>query len=157
MSAFGKRGVRCDTCGKFSRGKQTGEYVRKDGTQGYIYPENNENPDGRDICSDCLDAQIENPKPDKNFYVLGQNGALGELIRCTDDGAAEVEFGQMHLSPCKRIARTTRPTTEDKALRWFEGQMTFIRRRDSNYNIAENTFEELGRKTRRGRDTLNAY
>lgn len=93
----------------------------------------------------------------KNFYVLGQSGAIGELIRCTDDGAAEVEYGHMHLSACKRIARTTRPTTEEKALAWFQGEMTAIHRRDSRYNLTENTFEELQRKTRRGRDTLNAY
>jgi len=93
----------------------------------------------------------------KDYYVLGQNGSLGELIRCTDDGAAEVEFGHMHLSQCKRIARTTRPTTEEKALAWFQGEMTAIHRRDSRFNIAENSFEELQRKTRRGRDTLNAY
>lgn len=35
-------------------------------------------------------------KQSKNFYVLGQNGALGELIRCTDSGAAEVEYSNMH-------------------------------------------------------------
>jgi len=39
MSAFGKQGRRCDTCGKFSRGKLTGEYTRKDGSCGYIWPE----------------------------------------------------------------------------------------------------------------------
>lgn len=96
-------------------------------------------------------------KQKKDYYVLGQNGSLGELIRCTDDGAAEVEFGHMHLSPCKRIARTRRPATEQQALSWFQGEMTAIHRRDSRFNIRENTFEELGRKTRRRRETLNAY
>lgn len=96
----------------------------------------------------------------KNFYVLGQNGSLGELIRCTDDGAAEIEYGHMHLSNCKRIARTTRPTTEEKALTWFQGEMTAIHRRDSRFNIAEqpeNLFEKIGKQMKRGRDTLNAY
>jgi hypothetical protein len=100
-------------------------------------------------------------KEPKSFYVLGQNGALGELIRCSDDGAAEVEYGHMHLSNCRRIARTTRATTEDKALAWFQGEMTAIHRYESRFNIVSedetNTFEELQRKTRRGRDTLNAY
>ena len=102
-------------------------------------------------------AKTAKTKQPKNYYVLGQNGAIGELIRCTDDGAAEVEYGAMHMSPCRRIARTTRPTTEDKALAWFQGEMTAIHRRDSRYNIHENTFEELQRKTKRGRETLNAY
>lgn len=97
----------------------------------------------------------------KTYWVLGQNGALGELIRCSDDGVAEVEYGHMHLSHCNRIARTTRPTTEDQALAWFRGEMTAIQRRESRYNIASedevNSFEKLQRKTRRGRDTLNAY
>jgi hypothetical protein len=93
----------------------------------------------------------------KDYYVLGQNGALGEMVRCTDDGAAEAEFGQMHLSSCKRIARTRRPATADEALAWFKGKMTAVYRRDSRYNVADNTFEELQRKTKRGRETLNAY
>lgn len=98
-------------------------------------------------------------KQTKNYYVLGQNGALGELIRCSDDGAAEVEFGHMHLSKCNRIARTRRPVTEEQALAWFKGKMTAIRRRDSRFNIAEseNLFEKIGKRTKRGRDTLNAY
>src|SRR5690348_13654961 len=93
-------------------------------------------------------------KQRKDYYVLGQNGSLGELIRCTDDGAAEVEYGHMHLSNCKRIARTTRPIAEEKALAWFEGKMTAVHRRDSRFNVAENTFEELQRKTQRRRETL---
>lgn len=98
-------------------------------------------------------------KTTKNYYVLGQNGALGEIIRCTDTGAAEFELSQMHHSACNRIARTTRQCTETEAMRFFQGTMTAIHRRDSRYNIAvePNTFEELGRKTRRRRDTLNAW
>lgn len=61
MSAFGK-GTRCDTCGKFSKNHTTGEYTRKDGSAGYIWPEENELPEGRagkDICDDCLESQRE--------------------------------------------------------------------------------------------------
>ena len=54
MSAFGKRGTRCDTCGKFSRNGLTGEYVRKDGSQGYIWPIEDSN---KDICDDCIERQ----------------------------------------------------------------------------------------------------
>lgn len=95
----------------------------------------------------------------KNYYVLGQNGVLGELVRCSDDGATEVEFDHMHLSKCNRIARTRRPVTEEQALEWFKGEMTAIHRRDSRFNIAEpeNLFDEIGKRVKRGRDTLNAY
>lgn len=54
MSAFGKRGVRCDTCGKFSKNPQ-GEYTRKDGSAGYIWLR--EEDDSKDDCDDCLEAQ----------------------------------------------------------------------------------------------------
>lgn len=57
MSAFGKQGVRCDRCGKFSRSRNTGEYVRKDGSCGYIWPD--EDDDKRDICDDCLKQKSE--------------------------------------------------------------------------------------------------
>lgn len=62
MSAFGKHGTRCDTCGKFSRNKLTGEYTRKDGSCGYIWPEDNAIEGGdpkRDICDDCADKKRE--------------------------------------------------------------------------------------------------
>lgn len=61
MSAFGKHGTRCDTCGKFSKNRTTGEYTRKDGSCGYIWPEDNELPNGRvgkDICDDCLSSLV---------------------------------------------------------------------------------------------------
>ena len=54
MSAFGKHGARCDYCGKFSKNPR-GEYVRKDGSAGYMWPD--ENDDTKDICSDCLEAK----------------------------------------------------------------------------------------------------
>ena len=59
MSAFGKQGTRCDTCGKFSKNQLTGEYTRKDGSAGYIWPELGNVPtveaeNGRDICEECL-------------------------------------------------------------------------------------------------------
>lgn len=60
MSAFGKHGTRCDTCGKFSKNPTTGEYIRKNGSAGYIWPEY-ENvasvtiENGRDICEECLE------------------------------------------------------------------------------------------------------
>lgn len=54
MSAFGKHGVRCDSCGKISRGKTTGEYTRKDGSAGYIWPQDD---DSKDICDDCIEQQ----------------------------------------------------------------------------------------------------
>lgn len=57
MSAFGKQGVRCDKCGKFSRNRNTGEYTRKDGSCGYIWPD--EKDDSKDICDDCLETQPE--------------------------------------------------------------------------------------------------
>lgn len=59
MSAFGKHGVRCDTCGKISKGRPTGEYTRQDGSVGYIWPEEGETDMGRDICDDCLEKQTE--------------------------------------------------------------------------------------------------
>lgn len=93
----------------------------------------------------------------KNFYVLGQTGALGEIIRCTDSGAAEFELAQMRLSPCQRITRTTRACTETEAMQFFQGQMTFVHHRDSRFNIHENTFETLKRQTRRSRETKRAY
>ena len=93
----------------------------------------------------------------KNFYVLGQNGSLGEIIRCTDSGAAEFELAQMRLSPCHRIARTRRACTETEAMTFFVGKMAAVHRRDSRFNIHENTFEKLQKATRRKRDTLNAY
>ena len=61
MSAFGKQGTRCDTCGKFSKNPMTGEYIRKDQTTGYIWPECGNKigvaqENGRDICDDCLET-----------------------------------------------------------------------------------------------------
>lgn len=74
MSKF-RKGVRCDTCGKISQGKPTGEYTRKDGSAGYIMPEDNENPGERDICSDCVDDQTTATKI-VNEWVKDHN--LGE-------------------------------------------------------------------------------
>lgn len=98
-------------------------------------------------------------KETKSYFVLGQNGSLGEVIRCTDTSAAEFELGQMRGSNCQRIARTTRQCTETEAMVFFQGAMAAVCHRDSRFNIAvePNTFEEIARKTRRRRDTLNAY
>jgi len=63
MSAFGKQGSRCDKCGKFSKNRLTGEYVRKDGSCGYIWPDEDD-PD-KDICSDCLD-KAKAPLPEEH-------------------------------------------------------------------------------------------
>lgn len=62
MSVFRKTGVRCDTCGKFSMGKPTGEYTRKDGTVGYIWPVEDEagNVTCTDMCEEC--SEQENQK-----------------------------------------------------------------------------------------------
>lgn len=60
MSAFGKTGVRCDTCGKFSKGQPTGEYMRKDGTCGYIWPV--EDAPGKDICEECIESNCAKGK-----------------------------------------------------------------------------------------------
>lgn len=59
MSAFGKQGSRCDFCGKFSRAKLTGEYTRKDGSVGYIWPL--EGDDSKDICDDCIEDGKDKP------------------------------------------------------------------------------------------------
>lgn len=53
MAAHGKKGRRCDGCGKISMNR-TGEYVRKDGSAGYI---NSEEQDGaKAFCTDCRQA-----------------------------------------------------------------------------------------------------
>jgi hypothetical protein len=57
MSAFGKHGVRCDSCGMISKGRPTGEYTRKDNSVGYIWPD--ESDDSKDICDDCIKRQKE--------------------------------------------------------------------------------------------------
>ena len=71
----------------------------------------------------------------KSYYVLGQNGSIGQLIRCSDAGAAELEFSAMYLSICKRIAKSIRPTTEEKAMQWFDNATT-VGRFDSRFNLA---------------------
>jgi hypothetical protein len=65
MSAFGRKGRRCDWCGKFSKHPQ-GEYTKPDGVScGYIrQPEWHFKPDGStkpeyadsgsDICEECF-------------------------------------------------------------------------------------------------------
>jgi hypothetical protein len=66
MSGFGKKGVRCDWCGRFSN-NPNGEYTRPDGSAGYIVqPEWERFPGGdptvastpstpsnNDICEEC--------------------------------------------------------------------------------------------------------
>ncbi len=61
MSKFAKRGTRCDFCGKFSNNKLTGEYNRKDGSAGYIWPvlDENEQPTDKDKCDDCWDKEAQ--------------------------------------------------------------------------------------------------
>lgn len=56
MSKF-RKGCRCDTCGKIANNR-AGEYVRQDGSAGYIMPEDNENPGERDVCTDCVDDEM---------------------------------------------------------------------------------------------------
>jgi hypothetical protein len=53
MSKFSTHGRRCDKCGKVSRNRNTGEYTRKDGTCGYIWPD--EADDSKNACDDCLE------------------------------------------------------------------------------------------------------
>ena len=64
MSAFGKQGYRCDTCGKFTKAKNR-EYTSPDKSAGYIWPEDNEDPNSRDICEECIEAQ------DKKLSING--------------------------------------------------------------------------------------
>lgn len=59
MSTFGKHGRRCDKCGKISKSSNTGEYARKDGTCGYIWPDGDTDDERSlsrtDTCDDCLE------------------------------------------------------------------------------------------------------
>jgi hypothetical protein len=57
MSLAKNSSVRCDWCGRLSR-NALGEYVRPDGSAGYIgcpdwAKEDAAGDDGRDICTDC--------------------------------------------------------------------------------------------------------
>jgi hypothetical protein len=65
VSRFGVQGVRCDVCGKFSRNRTTGEYVRKDGSCGYIWPD--EKTDSKDVCDDCLAARRQDEQADADY------------------------------------------------------------------------------------------
>jgi hypothetical protein len=52
MAKFSKQGRRCDRCGKIANNRM-GEYVRKDGSQGYVWHDES----GEDICDDCYDKE----------------------------------------------------------------------------------------------------
>ena len=52
MARHGKKGRRCDGCGKISMAP-LGEYSRKDGSAGYI---NDERGSGRDFCDECKES-----------------------------------------------------------------------------------------------------
>lgn len=72
MSVFKKTGRRCDTCGKFSMGNTTGEYIRKNGEQGYIWPV--EDAPGKHICDDCI---LDLPSPEMlEFWDYSQRTNL---------------------------------------------------------------------------------
>jgi hypothetical protein len=50
MSQFGKKGVRCDDCGKISKAP-LGEYTRQDKSAGYISSHGRNCP--HDLCEEC--------------------------------------------------------------------------------------------------------
>lgn len=60
MSLCKNGSVRCDVCGKLSRGK-LGEYTRKDGLPGTIWSVESAGftnlPASNDVCDDCIEAR----------------------------------------------------------------------------------------------------
>lgn len=59
MSNFGKRGSRCDFCGKFTK-DDSGAYCAKNGRIRYImhaeYYDQHDDERDRQMCEDCWDA-----------------------------------------------------------------------------------------------------
>ena len=82
MSAFGKKGRRCDWCGKFSTNR-IGEYTKPDGIScGYINTPDweRENDQGHDICEECYANLC--PHCGSDQIVTGPDGWGGRCKAC---------------------------------------------------------------------------
>lgn len=88
MSAFGKRGVRCDWCGRFSANRG-GEYT-KPGTVGgaaYIHQAfHGDDDNGTDICEECRDGVCPKCRSEKVVKITpaipGPDGWGGRCKVC---------------------------------------------------------------------------
>lgn len=78
---------RCDKCGKISNNR-TGEYVRKDGTCGYINTQEGDNTADGPICSDC--RLEESPTQESSMTDTRERG-MQELAKFLGEKIAKMD------------------------------------------------------------------
>lgn len=78
--------------------------------------------------SDQPNLTLETPDSSKSYFALGQSRTMGVLVRCADKDAADYELDLLRQSDCYKIARTSRPTTEQEAMAWFPAGLQVTKR-----------------------------